>query len=189
MYFRPDEGLGMVCPLGGRLLILGKVTRHGRPANTEVLLQTLKDSKSVDICTEYSHRALDFDDWPRTLPPYEARTTAGGLYNIRFNFDDRRVPPYAQIRIIRWIAGDVEVTIRVPLRRVSVDSVEGVLIALGVSPIDAFLDHLSEYERALRASAVRPLPIWCALVNADIGTGHLVRCVAQAPCALVESDQ
>lgn len=167
----PAGGLGLAeCPGGGRLAILGQVLAGGEPiGKARVQLMELRDIGGNAICTH--------PRWP------DAYTQAGGLFELRFQFDATLIPSHLVVRFVSERNEHYLMRVRIQPRALPRDS------------LDAFLDTLKQVEGKVKGQfrkkldyllkAARPSPehlLWCGLIGVDLGRGELSWCLPGEGC-------
>lgn len=162
-------GLGAQENLGGRMLILGQMTRDGAPVSDKPRVRVLGNLRDVE-----GHPIRTHPRWP------DALAGEGGLYAVKFEFDATSIPGNVTIQVHGQGRREHPVNIRVSPIALPIDSAKAVFDALSApkAVIKRFQKTVGYILKALRPSLEHPL--WGALVNFDVGTGTVTECVATA---------
>jgi hypothetical protein len=174
-----DAGLGQ-CPGGGKLVILGQITRYGTPIVTRIdggadqwaraVLVDLRDGEGAPICTTRR--------WP------DALTGGGGFFALRAEFAATQVPTRVTLRFSSLKPGESIVKVTLAPIGLPRESASAVLDVLRV-PAKERKRFSKTMEYLLKAA--RPSPehlLFGAFVTVDLGDRSL-RCVADETCFVV----
>jgi len=165
--------------LGGRLAIIGQVTRDGQPVRgATVKLEELTDVGGNRIRMYQQGKLVRRRFWfdhrlPGTSYP-DTSTDGGGFFGLKAQFDATKIPSHGRIVILGAARGDCVLFVRVNLVALPRE-IDAAFQALRVTP-KMRRSLRTRLEWALKPARPSPEQLrWGAFLTADIGASPAVR--------------